>query len=666
MADFVTRIILQNQQFKSQLQDCKKEIASLKGASQSTGSSLGNFNGLLSKVGISANGSGNILSTLGGTLGKLGGFFGVAMSAGALFNEMLDNSQTLGDAVERAQTQAGSAVDYFATCLVNADFSNFINGLQQTIEESGKLADALDDLATAAQQLGVIDARVNAKRALAQKHYYEARTKEQKKAAVEEMKDADKMFAEAHSKFGKKNLDTGRQQIRAIVNPQLNGKHLTDNQIDYYFLNEEKAAEQGKKANKKLQAIVSERNKILNKGKDTDFDGPVGHKGSNPVSNLSAADKKRLQQLNAKEKQIKGTIGYAYSRINEIQDNKENAPMTQARNNIKEYYSQQAQVTQLEANTARKEAMAESYKGGSSTKKGNKKKGKGHKTPKNTTPKKVYKETATTIEAMEDNIDVLSEKLKKCVPNSESYKEVESLLEKWKDKLSMVGFDVNAKTIKGMSDNIQILSDKLQNLDPNTDAFKETTNLIESWQTKLDDINNNGFKDSAKSIKDINNNIQILNYRLNKTVPRTDEWFQITKQIKQQKELLNTFAKGSIADLNNQIEEISEQLQNENLTVDARVKLETTKKELQDAIDTISDTTTIKIKKLDFSTQDKVKSYDNAQTNISSVTNQRNIGLIDKQAADSQIADINKQLQALGLKPIKVHIETDFEKDFAA
>lgn len=665
MADFVTRIILQNQQFKSQLQDCKKEIASLKGASQSTGSSLGNFNGLLSKVGISANGSGNILSTLGGTLGKLGGFFGVAMSAGALFNEMLDNSQTLGDAVERAQTQAGSAVDYFATCLVNADFSNFINGLQQTIEESGKLADALDDLATAAQQLGVIDARVNAKRALAQKHYYEARTKEQKKAAVEEMKDADKMFAEAHSKFGKKNLDTGRQQIRTIVNPQLNGKHLTNNQIDYYFLNEEKAAEQGKKANKKLQAIVSERNKILNKGKDTDFDGPVGHKGSNPVSNLSAADKKRLQQLNAKEKQIKGTIGYAYSRINEIQDNKENAPMTQARNNIKEYYSQQAQVTQLEANTARKEAMAESYKGGSSTKKGNKKKGKGHKTPKNTTPKKVYKETATTIEAMEDNIDVLSEKLKKCVPNSESYKEVESLLEKWKDKLSMVGFDVNAKTIKGMSDNIQILSDKLQNLDPNTDAFKETTNLIESWQTKLDDINNNGFKDNAKSIKDINNNIQILNYRLNKTVPRTDEWFQITKQIKQQKELLNTFAKGSIADLNNQIEEISEQLQNENLTVDARVKLETTKKELQDAIDTISDTTTIKIKKLDFSTQDKVKSYDNAQTNISSVTNQRNIGLIDKQAADSQIADINKQLQALGLKPIKVHIETDFEKDFA-
>ena len=532
MADFVTRIILQNQQFKSQLQDCKKEIASLKGASQSTGSSLGNFNGLLSKVGITANGSGNLLSTLGGTLGKLGGFFGVAMTAGALFNEMLDNSQTLGDAVERAQTQAGSAVDYFATCLANTDFSNFISGLQQSIEESGKLADALDDLATSAQQLGVIDARVNAKRALAQKHYYEARTKEEKKAAVEEMKDADKMFAEAHSKFGKKNLDAARQQIKTTVNPQLNGKHLTNNQIDYYFLNEEKAAALGKKANQKLKKLQAERNKLLSKAKVDDFDRPVGSKGGNPINKLSKADRKRIKQLDSEINYTKGTEGYKFYLISEMQDNKENAPTTKARKYIGEYYSQKAQVTQLEANTARKEAMAENYKGGTK-----------HKAKKGTT-KKVYKETATTIKAMEDNIDVLSEKLKKCVPNSDAYKEVEVFLDKWKDKLSMVGFDKNAKTIKGMSDNIQILSDKLQNLDPNTDAFKETTNLIENWQTKLDDINNNGFKDGAKSIKDINNNIQILNYRLEKTAPRTDEWFQITKQIKQQKELLNTFASG--------------------------------------------------------------------------------------------------------------------------
>ena len=97
----------------------------------------------------------------------------------------------------------------------------------------------------------------------------------------------------------------------------------------------------------------------------------------------------------------------------------------------------------------------------------------------------------------------------------------------------MVGFDTQATTIKGIKDNVNILGDRLENLDPNTDAFRETTRLIDSWQNKLDDINNNGFKEGATSIRDINGNLQILNYRLNKTTPKTAEWFMITKQIKE-------------------------------------------------------------------------------------------------------------------------------------
>jgi hypothetical protein len=42
-------------------------------------------------------------------------------------------------------------------------------------------------LATRAQQLGVIDARIAAKKAKAQAKYYKARTKAEKQAAVKEM-----------------------------------------------------------------------------------------------------------------------------------------------------------------------------------------------------------------------------------------------------------------------------------------------------------------------------------------------------------------------------------------------------------------------------------------------------------------------------------------------
>jgi hypothetical protein len=48
--------------------------------------------------------------------------------------------------------------------LVNADFSNFLDGLRSSISEAGNLANMLDELATNAQRLGVIDARIAAKK----------------------------------------------------------------------------------------------------------------------------------------------------------------------------------------------------------------------------------------------------------------------------------------------------------------------------------------------------------------------------------------------------------------------------------------------------------------------------------------------------------------------
>lgn len=663
MADFVTRIILQNQQFKTEIDECKKKMKELKQSGGKAGGSMNEFQSILSKVGIKTNSTGGLLSSLGGTLTKLGGFFGVAMGAGALFNRMMDNSQILGDAVEKAQTQAGNAVDYFATCLVNADFSGFLDGLRSSISEAGTLATMLDDLATNAQRLGVIDARTAAKKSQARKEYYEAKTQKDKLAATKKMQEADQEGREAHKKFGKDNLKTARQLIKSKINPQLNGLHITDNQIDQYFKNEAKFAEKGEQTNKQLNKIYSERNKILNKQKVSDFDGPVGHKGSsNQISNLSAADIKRLKQLKTQENAIKRTLGYAYSRMNELQDNKENSAMTSARRYYTQYYNQDKYVTDQETETARLKLRAEKFKGiGDSKKTSSKKVGKltgGKETTK------VYNENAVTVQQMQDNIDILTEKLKKCVPNTVEYKAVETSLDSWKDQLSMVGFDASAKTIKGINDNIQILSDKLETLDPNTDAFKNTIKQLDEWQTKLDDINNNGFNESASSIKDINNNLQILNYRLEKTTPRTAAWKEVTEQIKQQKQLLSEFSIGSIADFSNQISEIDDKLQNENLSIKARIQLATTKKDLQDAIDNISDTTSIKIVKLDYQTQDKVSSFDNAQSNIESIKKQNDLGIIDKATADKEIAEINKQLQSLGLQPIKVHIETDFEKSF--
>ena len=62
------------------------------------------------------------------------------------------------------------------------------------------------------------------------------------------------------------------------------------------------------------------------------------------------------------------------------------------------------------------------------------------------------------------------------------------------------------------------------------------------------------------------------------------------------------------------------------------------------------------------SAADKRQSRTNAQHNIDRIKQDFEIGLIGKEDAERQIADINKQLEKLGVKPIEVHFKTYIEE----
>lgn len=348
MADFTTRILLENQQFKTELANCKRQISDLKNsAKNATGSDgLGGFDSMLTKIGINTNNTNGLFGVLGGVLGKLGIAFGGAQLAGQVFNEMLNNSQSLGDAVERTQKQAGAAVDYFAACLAQADFSGFLSGLSATISRAGQLADTLDELATKAQQLGVVDAKIAAKKAKAQEKYYKARTKEEKKAAVAEMKAADDEYERAHKQFGDLNLKAARQTIKT----NLKGYNLSDKQIDAYFANFGTYEKIGKEAGKEYKK---------NKGIMDAYKAKVssGH-------GVTSADTKRFNEAMKANEKLRKSERYAYYQLTEMQDNKEDSPMSQAYKNMAQYWNEEARIAQGRANTARKEAMADKYGGG--------------------------------------------------------------------------------------------------------------------------------------------------------------------------------------------------------------------------------------------------------------------------------------------------------------
>lgn len=104
------------------------------------------------------------------------------------------------------------------------------------------------------------------------------------------------------------------------------------------------------------------------------------------------------------------------------------------------------------------------------------------------------------------------------------------------------------------------------------------------------------------------------------------------------------------------------------MTVDARVKADAKVADIQRQIDEATkgkvsigaETEPTYI--VQGSDADKRQSRINAQHNIDRIRQDFEIGLIGKEDAERQIADINKQLEKLGVKPIEVHFKTYIEE----
>ena len=104
------------------------------------------------------------------------------------------------------------------------------------------------------------------------------------------------------------------------------------------------------------------------------------------------------------------------------------------------------------------------------------------------------------------------------------------------------------------------------------------------------------------------------------------------------------------------------------MTVDARVEADAKVADIQRQIDEATkgkvsiEAETEPTYIVQGSNADKRQSRTNAQHNIDRIRQDFEIGLIGKEDAERQIADINKQLEKLGVKPIEVHFKTYIEE----
>ena len=471
----------------------KENLDSVSSAANGTNNSVNTLGGGISNLTGLFSSNDGALGALGGTVGKFAGFLGVATSAGALFNEMMDNSQTLGDAVERAQTQAGNAVDYFAQCITQCDFSNFLNGLRSAIDEAGKLADALDDLATRQLNLGLSDAKFNYQKQQLMTQYRGTNDKKKRKQILTQLDKLTEDNAKEIADVAKRSFKTSNQLVRSKIQGRMGKVKVTDDAINTYFRDPNKGNELGARAGAKLK-LLNQRSKAI----DYRLQGVYGYDssimGSEKRGKLVSEQKKINQQI----ANLKKTRGYLYYQISQMQDRNEKDPYTQAVNLRKDYYSGLTNAEQQRTMNARLRSQLERGNGGSG--------GTSHGGGTRHTPK--VNRTGTNTEVFNPgSITALNQEVRKLQKERDNLADptkiaaVDAKIQSIKDNIEVLNYSAkmidfnkvfgdtsslsNQLSKSGLDLTKSILGDQKINFDVNSADLKNVGDAISDWIEKM-------------------------------------------------------------------------------------------------------------------------------------------------------------------------------------
>lgn len=146
------------------------------------------------------------------------------------------------------------------------------------------------------------------------------------------------------------------------------------------------------------------------------------------------------------------------------------------------------------------------------------------------TAKPKWTEDASNLKAISDNVQILNEKLQ--TASVEEAVLINQQIELWEQKADAIRnagkaaddntplWKEDADTLREINDNIQILNEKLQ--DATAEEAAAINQQIAAWNAKADAIRNAGaavdntplWKDDASNLKEISDNIEILNDQL--------------------------------------------------------------------------------------------------------------------------------------------------------
>lgn len=194
MADLVTRLLLNSSQFDNNIRQSTQQVQQFQ------------------QVGR------NITATIG----KFAGVLGVAMTAGEVFNKVLNSSQTLGDMTARNMTALKTSVDEFFYSLGSGNLDIFLSGLGEMIDKAKEAYTALDQLGNTQISFGVFSAKNQSEIADAQ---YIAKNKfapaDQRIAAFEKWRAALQEQQTANIRLQEELINAASKAVEARTNANI-------------------------------------------------------------------------------------------------------------------------------------------------------------------------------------------------------------------------------------------------------------------------------------------------------------------------------------------------------------------------------------------------------------------------------------------------------------
>jgi len=648
--DLVVELRCQNKDLKQKLQDSKRELNEFKRAVREANSGMSSassgggsmFNNILNKITGSTNGTNGAISLLGSGLTKLAGFLGVAMGAAELFNTAIESSNSLGDEMEKIQTQAGAAVNYFGNCLANVDFSNFWQGMNNAIMMAGKLAENLDWVNSELQGLGVRSAEKQLKIAQLQGEAAKlARNDPARQKIYDQIKELQVQDIKETQNLAKKMHESSVMRVASAAGMSTAEANAHRKDIENLLRN--RTEDETKKIADAYNRLNNAKNARLATSLSS-FAGPgswvTATQEMQRYSGEITKAQKDLKSLGASMREAQ-----LAAKLTDVSDNKENSPLTVARRETVMALNMETQAQNRLNSTLAQETRlrsAQNRAGG----------GGGAKKP-------VYTEGANTTKTIQDNIKWLTEQRDKLDINSEGYQKLTERIQQWQGVLSGAGAQANS--LAGLTQQLQAAQNALQNATIGSEQYKAALERVEAAQMKLAEAQRGAINENANTEAAIQRNIQILDeeakhLELNSEAYRKN---RAAREAWQQKlDSAKAPAEGSLAAMQHEAANLQNQLDLQPLTWDMRVNLIDKKEDLERQIGEMQTGIKPSIHVDNGSKEDqaKMQTWQNANVNAQNIKQQYEIGMIGYDKAKADIESLNKQLKEIGLEPVQVEI----------